>query len=528
MGCCLACLKQRHLDPRVGPTTAKLDESPVVGVRETRNRPRLNNVIKLDKKPTNRAISQMKVVYTKKIIGANDPDFIQPKCMAKPKPSLDNLFQKSLKGSVKEKSIGLPSRENSTQRIEKDSIHTDNRTASGNDAIGVEEVEDDFIEVNEMHWLSTLKNEIKPRPIKTNFHLKLLINSGIMNKEGRQHMKDSLLPQYHSQLQRLTGVASMVNKSPSMYFHILHMPVGAHMQGYSIHPGNSPNQSDTSRGLQYQGPPQIVINKASLIGAQPMYNGGVQNSCAVNFKAALNSMRRRNLTTPDLQKMNEASSQYNILAREVLDNSPIVNSPRDGSPSPRGNTPIGNTPPSIKHLPSQNPQHSAGLHVDDPGSAMSLRRPLSSSDSLLQVPQLKLRHISSSVKSIKYTKHKKQHGPIGVNVISEQYSEEENESKDNEISVNSFKPAPFDHSSKLNELRKRNKTDLPTDTRLANSEAIFSESKFFKPPQETSKMPDPPKQIEEIEDPDGESSSSNYIGDKLFELQDDSDNISEK
>lgn len=519
MGCCLACLKHRHLDPRVGPSIAKIDDSPVVGVRETRNRPRLNNVIKLDKKPTNRAIPQMKVVYTKKIIGANDPDFIQPKCMAKPKPSLENLFQKSFKGSVKEKSIGLPSRENSTQRIEKDSIHTDNRTASGNDAVRVEEVQDDFIEVNEMHWLSTLKNEIKPRPIKTNYHLELLINSGIMNKEGRQHMKDSLLPQYYSQLQRLTGVASMANKSPSMYFHMPHMPVRAHMQGYSIQPGNSPNQSDTSRGLQYQARPQIVINKPPLIGALLIYNGGVQNSHDVNFKASLNSMRRRNLTTPDLQKMNEASSQYNILAREVL-----YNSPSDGSP--RGNTPIGNTPPSAKHLSSQNPQHSAGLHVEDPGSAVSLRRPLSSSDSLLQVPQL--RHISSSVKSIKYTKHKKQHGPIGVNVISEQYSEEENESKDNDISVNSFKPAPFDHASKLNELRKRNKTDLPTDTRLANSEAIFSESKFLKPPQVTSKIPDPPNQIEEIEDPDGESSSSNYIGDKLFELQDDSDNISEK
>lgn len=497
----MACLKERNRTAPKDSVHAKEKDSPIMSAKEMRAvESRGNRVIKLDKKPVNRAPPQMKIIYSKKIIGADDPDFIQPKGLSSKQSAMESLFKIP---ATRDQAENSEKQERSTSKIEKHSEMTDNKTSTGNDA--VEELVDDYIEVNEMHCFSKLKNEIKPRLIKPNIHIDMLVSSGMLDSKTRQKIKNALLPQYHSQLQRLTGLSvtgrNFVTPAPMMPY----MPPGIQQLGYSKHVDNSPHDSNSATKHFKYPHPQIVINNEPVLGAHQTGNSGVtQNSRAMNFKAALNSLRRRNLTSPDLQRMAESSS----VTKGNNPDTPI--------------TPKCQQAPLAVHQKGVKGLIAPNIPLEDFSAGQSPMLPMRSIDSL-QVPQLK--HICSSVKSMKYTKSQMLNGVKDVNVINEQYSEEENESIDNSISLNSFSPAN-DHAAKLNELRKRNKTELPSKTKTSTSEAIFKEN------PENECLPKSPRtperlsqnQIQETDEPaEDESSSSNYIGDKLFELNDDSD-----
>ena len=510
MGCCFTCLKVRHSKTQLNSIKAKNTSSPILGGQSNRSE-RGGDVIRPDINKIDRGGSQLRVIYAKKVVG-DDPENGQARVVAKNRPSFRGMFQNLGQSSNTHRSECSDIQESSERRFKKNAIESDVKTIA--ESSDVEISKKDYIEINELHYLSSIKNEIKPKPIVNSAYMDMLRSSGILNKSSRDQLNGTLLAHYRVQVERLGGVLCNQKKIQAQ----LHQEIRqsdtknypANLELPKYQENKAPQQNFlSSHSPQFSKSPLIPISRKTTLGIQPFGLDVTAHYLQTQYFKSVKNMRKRNSTTPNIQQTGNKTSIPSI---EQID-------------TPQANVSSTSTLQTAKH--SQNspevcPSQKSLDNLDNLIPGKQVRHS--------QTPQFK--HICSSVKSMHISKRYVFNRIDAANVIREQDSKDEAESVENDMSLISFKRKQVnDASIRFSELKKRNKTELPLNNKSSNKETIFSEVNnnplvFFEGQPNGAEMP-AHNQIQEMDNPEDESkSSSNYLGDRLFELQDGSEDNS--
>lgn len=479
MGCCLNCLKTKDQTAKVHSESAKPGILPMISSKEEKSTPRTHNphtVIRLDKRPVMKEHPAMKVIYSKKIINRDDPDFSPIQNHLTPlargeSAELEKSFNSKAGGLMKATISQLAEQENiKTNSIKENSVE-------GNNSKLEESTSENFIEVNELNFLSKLKNKTKPK-IDTPRERNTTSPKGERSKKIIQDdAKSTWAKQYSYYLSKqLADWQAQLSLQGNKEF------------GESVRPAFliiAPDESVTaSHPKESDRSPVNYLNSINRPGmVQPDNNLS---------KYSMNNIRKRNQTAPHLNLISEIG--------KISKFPPKLQSSKFQKSGPYRH--IDHPTPSIPEEEDSPKLHGKSVQETNPS------RGLGSSDSL-SLPQFTLRKkLTPSVKSFHHSMKAKinelQHASNSI--IVEQDSEDNDESID--------QPATFgaDHDNSLAkrfvDFKIRNKTTVPP-LHKGDQSSIFDTIKEIncEPAiKETSK-------IKETED---ESYNSELLGDRLF------------
>lgn len=509
MGCCISRGKKNNQTTPKELPFAKEPNSQAKNVKGKESSQLPNSIIKLDKKPTG---PQMKVIHSKLILDKNNDQEAIPSNVE----NKSQHFQESPPLSTKNKSetLRMPkSLHNKKQILEEanlmlktESLENENNRVPSTGHEEVEQSEDNVIEVNEEHWLSKLKYEANPKPIKANSYVLMLRMAAEKTEKERQELRNILLPKYQEQLASLTG--------SHMFSPMAINPAATYIPMPFVLSGKSSTNINRAPTPYYSPahPAHLMPNQYLGFEQNAYFDLKEQSNHGKNlFKNSMESFRKRNVTTPNLYTPSTSPTfgmQPPVLS-DLARNTLMV---------PTNQLIVGGNSPKVSVMTV----YEQDSNLEDESNHMN-RKP---TDTPGPIANAQANKIVKSEISLKNSMQVKINQANSFNAISE-HNTEEDESIDNKFTINTMiRKSPHELAGKFNELRKRNLTELPARMQDAGiDQFIVKKTPENNEPRKSSW--DNPKQlphnqIEEIDDsPEDESDPSDYLGDKLFKLDDD-------
>lgn len=486
MGCCLNRGGRNQVQARGQPESEKQSQLPMLSAKEDKptDRPTARpsstplSVLKLERKPKVKEHPQMKVIYSKKIISKDDPESLLSQLVP---PRGKTLLPEQAKAM---ELPGVSPGEQSPEVVK--SPETGGEPSANKEFFKPEDsTSENYIEVNELNFLSELKKTTKQKPASP----RKSSSSSPKNTRTRKLIDDQAKvdwnKQYNVYIDKQMADLKIINSFRGLNeFSVLSRPAFL-----ILRPEDSATTSQPKGSVRS---PEMVQNRQAP--KSPLKVSQDAN------KFLLNSLRKRNQTAPDLNLL----SNPGTLAQK----SP----PKITSGFVKISTLPNNS--NFKCIPEES---DSGGEQQKSGVETNNSKGVGSADSLT-LPQFNLRrHLTPSVKSFQHSIKNKlnelHHNSNGV--IIEQDSEENDESmnKDREFDKDALKTL----SRKFVDLRNRNKTTAaPLNS---SAQAFIFDTAKVQPPHQPGVREN--SKIKETED---ESNTSELLGDKLFKgLGSDSD-----
>ena len=488
MGCCLNCVRSKApAQNKIHSQLAKSESKPALSAKDDKPTARPNHIIRLDKKVLIRESDSqpppLKVIYSKKIM-SRESEFIQ---IPSPNPILrgeSNEFDSCMSpnpSSIRKATISNLEEGSSSRH------HLDEKEAPEHKEMSKTEdsATENFIEVNSLHFLSKLQKDRKPKVVsRKNSSLSPVTRAsrGIIRETDRSDW----LREYNNYVKKQMSntLAPVIKRDQAGFV----QPISP---SFIILPAESEKRMSSQqlvfpRGLSNynQLPPMVRPDHHHRDSPSPT-------------KFALGSLRRRNQTTPDLNKLAE------IGARQAM-----IKSIKESRLQQDETT---------SRMTEDEGQNSNGKSANEAGQS---KGGMGSSDSLgLPAPTpshfQNRKHFISSITKPQINKHHlHRYSSTANQIIPEQKESEESEDfRDENKSVDKGRKAAPNLAS---DMRNRNKSALPTMNSEKNKESIFGKIVVSIPIKQTAKEN---SKIKETED---ESRESELFGDRFFEGSDSS------
>lgn len=486
MGCCLSLglVKARRPVPQdvSGPLPAKNPSIAVAG-SEVKAGCRQSHIIRLERKHIARDPPSMKIIYSKKIINRDDSD---PMDIPKNQEPINRTQSADIDLAARARTSLAPIKagidnlgeiEVVKSLVEQQDLSFENPTSKSE-----ESTSQNFIEVNELNFLSKLRTNSTMQPMSSVEGLSSNPQIAVKKQVIHETVKTDWLKQYNLYLNK------------QMEDSKAHLNFGG-LKDYSqpIRPAIViilPEESMIASQLKVSTPRSPVQYRPPVPKPiVPFTNDATQP------KFSLSALRKRNQTAPHMNEKLETAQVTKVPSR-ILDQNlkrltikqavcHELGSPEDfGSPNFQG----GKSIHDVCHS-------KAGV-----GSADSIN-----------FPQFTLRrHVSPSVKSfhhsMKARMNEMHHASNGI-IIEQDSEDHDDESIGNEVVFDSKKKQSM--SKKLADLRSRNKTTLPA----FNS---GEQNSIFYNPKDTAPARPAIKETPKIKETEDESNDSELLGDRLF------------